>query len=110
MALTKCRECGSQVSTAAAACPHCGAPQQATPPPILSRAGGDPQPQARDEPPRIESATASDKATIHLKRAWGLIERVTRSTEEFRELVAQEEASDDANPPQGVMSGFAQGW
>jgi len=27
MALTKCRECGGQVSTEAATCPHCGAPQ-----------------------------------------------------------------------------------
>ncbi len=26
MALTKCRECGGQVSTEATACPHCGAP------------------------------------------------------------------------------------
>ena len=27
MALKKCRECGAQVSTSAAACPQCGAPQ-----------------------------------------------------------------------------------
>ena len=26
MAITKCRECGGQVSTKAAACPNCGAP------------------------------------------------------------------------------------
>lgn len=29
MALTQCPECGNQVSTAAAACPKCGAPRQA---------------------------------------------------------------------------------
>jgi hypothetical protein len=29
MALKKCRECGAQVSTSAAACPQCGAPQSA---------------------------------------------------------------------------------
>jgi hypothetical protein len=34
MALTKCRECSGQVSTEAAACPHCGAPQRAVPPPL----------------------------------------------------------------------------
>lgn len=34
MALIKCRECGNQVSTEAAACPHCGAPQKAAPPPV----------------------------------------------------------------------------
>ena len=28
MALTKCRECGKEVSTAASACPHCGAKQK----------------------------------------------------------------------------------
>ena len=28
MALIKCRECGNPVSTEAAACPHCGAPQR----------------------------------------------------------------------------------
>ena len=35
MALTKCVECGHDVSTTAAACPHCGAPiKGATPPPL----------------------------------------------------------------------------
>lgn len=35
MALTKCSECGHNVSTTAAACPNCGAPTAAaTPPPI----------------------------------------------------------------------------
>jgi hypothetical protein len=32
MALIKCRECGNQVSTEAATCPHCGAPQRVVPP------------------------------------------------------------------------------
>lgn len=29
MALTKCRECGKEISTEAASCPHCGAPKPA---------------------------------------------------------------------------------
>lgn len=32
MALTKCSECGGQVSTEAVACPQCGAPQKKSPP------------------------------------------------------------------------------
>lgn len=35
MALIQCRECGQSVSTEAAACPHCGAPQQRPVPPLL---------------------------------------------------------------------------
>ncbi|OIQ78754.1 hypothetical protein GALL_395360 [mine drainage metagenome] len=30
MALTKCRECGKEISTEATSCPHCGAPKPAT--------------------------------------------------------------------------------
>jgi hypothetical protein len=37
MALIKCRECGGSVSTEAAACPHCGAPQRTVPPPSPQR-------------------------------------------------------------------------
>ena len=36
MALTKCRECDESVSTEAAACPHCGAPQRPSPQPAQS--------------------------------------------------------------------------
>jgi len=36
MALIKCRECSGSVSTEAATCPHCGAPQQRPVPPPLS--------------------------------------------------------------------------
>jgi len=32
MALTKCRDCGDQVSTEAPSCPHCGAPRPASVP------------------------------------------------------------------------------
>ena len=35
MALIKCKECDEAVSTAATACPHCGAPQQQPVPPLL---------------------------------------------------------------------------
>ena len=35
MALIQCKECGQSVSTEAAACPHCGAPQQRPVPPPL---------------------------------------------------------------------------
>ena len=35
MALIQCKECGQSVSTEAAACPHCGAPQQQSAPPPL---------------------------------------------------------------------------
>jgi drug/metabolite transporter superfamily protein YnfA len=35
MALVKCKECNGSVSTEAAACPHCGAPQQRPVPPPL---------------------------------------------------------------------------
>jgi hypothetical protein len=35
MALVKCKECNESVSTEAAACPHCGAPQQRPVPPPL---------------------------------------------------------------------------
>jgi hypothetical protein len=35
MALVACKECNETVSTEAAACPHCGAPQQPPAPPIL---------------------------------------------------------------------------
>ncbi len=35
MALIQCRECGKSVSTEAAACPYCGAPQQRPVPPPL---------------------------------------------------------------------------
>jgi Family of unknown function (DUF6232) len=35
MALIQCRECGDSVSTEAADCPHCGAPQQQPVPPPL---------------------------------------------------------------------------
>lgn len=35
MALIKCRECNESVSTEAAVCPHCGAPQQRSVPPPL---------------------------------------------------------------------------
>ena len=35
MALISCRECGESVRTEAAACPHCGAPQQQPVPPQL---------------------------------------------------------------------------
>lgn len=35
MALIQCRECGDTVSTEAADCPHCGAPQQSPVPPPL---------------------------------------------------------------------------
>jgi hypothetical protein len=34
MALRNCRECGGKVSTTAAACPHCGAPNRTVPPPL----------------------------------------------------------------------------
>ena len=41
MALVDCSECGKQVSTLAATCPHCGAPQRAltpaSPPDAMSR-------------------------------------------------------------------------
>ena len=43
MAIIRCRECGDKVSTDAAACPHCGAPQR-TVPPTIPRA---PMPTAR---------------------------------------------------------------
>jgi hypothetical protein len=36
MALATCKECNETVSTEAAACPHCGAPQQRPMPPPLS--------------------------------------------------------------------------
>lgn len=39
MALIQCRECGKSISTEAAACPQCGAPQQQTLPPIQQRQG-----------------------------------------------------------------------
>lgn len=32
MALTKCRECGKEISTEAASCPHCGAPMKTAAP------------------------------------------------------------------------------
>lgn len=35
MALIHCKECGNLISTEAAACPHCGAPQQRPVPPLL---------------------------------------------------------------------------
>ncbi|MGH7976491.1 MAG: DUF6232 family protein [Limisphaerales bacterium] len=35
MALISCKECGQSVSTEAATCPHCGAPQQRPVPPPL---------------------------------------------------------------------------
>ena len=47
MALTKCRECEGQVSTEAAACPHCGAPQREVPPPLPPHA----------QPPPLEFET-----------------------------------------------------
>ncbi len=37
MALTKCRECGGQVSTEAGTCPHCGAPVKAPAPVTASK-------------------------------------------------------------------------
>lgn len=40
MAIAKCRECGDQVSTEAVACPHCGAPQRQTAPPMPPVIGG----------------------------------------------------------------------
>jgi len=30
MAMTKCKECGAQISTTAESCPHCGAKQKKT--------------------------------------------------------------------------------
>lgn len=35
MALISCKDCDNPVSTEAAACPHCGAPQQRSAPPLL---------------------------------------------------------------------------
>ena len=39
MALTKCRECGGQVSTEATTCPHCGAPVKKQPEPPEAKKG-----------------------------------------------------------------------
>jgi len=42
MAIIKCEECGKEVSTKAASCPHCGAPQSSykpTPAPRTSSTG-----------------------------------------------------------------------
>ena len=48
MAITKCRECGGQVSTKAAACPHCGATNPA----------GEAMPNATSSaPPKKKSST-----------------------------------------------------
>ena len=47
MALIQCRECGKTISTEAAACPQCGAPQQQTPP-ILPVPAPPPIPQNRN--------------------------------------------------------------
>jgi len=56
MALTKCKECGNQVSTAALTCPRCGAPQKETPPPLPSTiAAHQPPPIQRAQPDRMES-------------------------------------------------------
>src|SRR5947208_2463212 len=58
MALIKCRECGSSVSTEAASCPHCGAPQSGS---------GPPRPPATpvNAPPTLERGQASTDETIY---------------------------------------------
>ena len=55
MALIQCRECGKQISTEAAACPQCGAPQRKTPPQI----------PAATAPPPIPGNRGSQEETIH---------------------------------------------
>jgi len=44
MGLAKCEDCGHDVSTAAAACPHCGRPQNAAPAPAPTAAASRPVP------------------------------------------------------------------
>ncbi|MGA2436854.1 MAG: DUF6232 family protein [Bryobacteraceae bacterium] len=53
MALIQCRECGKTISTEAAACPQCGAPQQQTPPKLPGEA------------PPIEQRRNAQEETLH---------------------------------------------
>ncbi len=55
MALAKCRECGNQVSTEALFCPHCGAPQKQSPPPLASVIGAQHPPHQQQQTGRTES-------------------------------------------------------
>ena len=58
MALTKCFECGHEVSTTAAACPNCGAPLGgASPPP--------PSPQSAPSPPPPILGNGQSRAESH---------------------------------------------
>jgi hypothetical protein len=59
MALTKCRECGAQVSTESLTCPHCGVPRPsflAEPTPRLPLQPSDTQHQAPSPPPSRSSS------------------------------------------------------
>src|SRR5947208_11312596 len=51
MPLVSCPDCGSQISTAAIACPRCGRPTErtapATPPPLPFEAAARPRPNSR---------------------------------------------------------------
>lgn len=49
MAIKPCRECGQQVSTEAAACPHCGVP---------SPTGAPPRPEPQPQPQVIVEGTS----------------------------------------------------
>lgn len=69
MAIAKCRECGNQVSTEAIACPHCGAPQKQTAPPIPTVISD--QNLSQQQIGRTESIVGAEKAisyeTKHIK-------------------------------------------
>lgn len=54
MAMSTCRECQRGVSTEAAACPHCGAPQPATAVAISASGGGEAEQSAVVRAPRTK--------------------------------------------------------
>lgn len=67
MALTKCLECGHEVSTSAAACPNCGAPLKiAAPPPVAP-------PVAPPDPPLDKIETPPPEKRASGSRKWWFI-------------------------------------
>jgi hypothetical protein len=63
MALINCSECGREVSTSAAACPHCGAPVKAATPPAIPP----PPPPAVPAPPPATPPTPSQPKSKALR-------------------------------------------
>lgn len=100
-----CRNCGAAIGDAARFCPKCGkqtADSGSTKPEVSSAS---PQP-LRSVAAGKTSLMSPDTAAANLKRAWGLIDGVSKATEELRRRVVQHEQTLDQMVDAPGMGGF----